>query len=233
MDPTIFEKRLGEAIGWCGLQTLDGNAQDCEEFRNRQALRSQGLSLLNEARLLEKRSFRNWLISFLPFGSLEDPEELRRRGKLILQQCDGSEYPLNDQLRSASRRPTAESRPGLDWGAVVEDLANRRAALLKTTGTHPAVRSFDLVRGKLLRYKPEDNFSDGASQDITCGYFDVNDAPPWDTWVCFVGRSLISWVPPILINLVQSGIDANPVDCIGWVDETLLSKLKGTRVQND
>lgn len=43
-------------------------------------------------------------------------------------------------------------------------------------------------------------------------------APPWDLWVHYTDGLLVSWVPDLLIDLAQRGIDANPVDCIRWAD---------------
>lgn len=83
----------------------------------------------------------------------------------------------------------------------------------------PAAVSSDLAGGRLLVYEPDFNVEDGASEYMSKGYFDERDAPPWDTWVCYSDRRLISWVPPSLVGLVQAGIATNPVDCIRFVEE--------------
>jgi len=36
------------------------------------------------------------------------------------------------------------------------------------------------IGGRLLGYAPDETVSDGASQDVTSGFFDVEDEPPWD-----------------------------------------------------
>jgi len=46
----------------------------------------------------------------------------------------------------------------------------------------------------------------------------VNNVPPWDTWVAFSEKMLVSWVPPALIDVAQMGIDVNPEECIGWAE---------------
>jgi hypothetical protein len=72
--------------------------------------------------------------------------------------------------------------------------------------------------GRLLLYEPLETVTDGASEASSRGYFDIRDAPPWDTWFLYWEGAIVSWVPESLIGCAQSGIDANPVDCIRWID---------------
>jgi hypothetical protein len=37
-------------------------------------------------------------------------------------------------------------------------------------------------------------------------------------WVTYSGGTLLSWVPPQLLTVVQSGIDVNPECCIRWME---------------
>ena len=135
-------------------------------------------------------------------------------------------YSLHDYLRTKSLTPVSIDLLDTDRAAVVEQLSERRAQLLRDLNAYAQVSSCELANGKPLRYEPDFNVSDGASQDSTYGYFDRNDAPPWDTWICFTDRSLISWVPPSLVDLVRLGIDVNPFDCVGWVDDKQLAELR-------
>jgi hypothetical protein len=70
---------------------------------------------------------------------------------------------------------------------------------------------------------------DGVSEPESHGFFDSDDISPWDTWgYCALsvvtGRNepphpiahLFSWVPAPFADLVQAGIDINPVGCIRW-----------------
>ena len=62
-----------------------------------------------------------------------------------------------------------------------------------------------------------------ASEAESDGFFDWEDAPPWDAWVALYkdehGQDvLLSWVPPQLLEAAARGIWANPVDCMGWLD---------------
>jgi hypothetical protein len=92
----------------------------------------------------------------------------------------------------------------------------------------PVARAADLNGGRLLVYWPDDSLSDGAAEGETRGFFDVDNAPPWDTWVGLFRDQdadrysdyLASWVPPEFVELVDRGIDVNPEDCIRWLDDT-------------
>jgi hypothetical protein len=77
-----------------------------------------------------------------------------------------------------------------------------------------------------LRYAPDETVDDGASEQVTNGFFDIQDEPPWDLWLGYVvetsGRPqeyLVCWIPPTFIQTVQDGIDVNPVACIDWLPE--------------
>ena len=70
--------------------------------------------------------------------------------------------------------------------------------------------------GKLLLYEFMETVSDGAAAISSRGFFDVEDAPPWDTWFWYAGGTIFCWVPNLLVIDAQAGIDANPVDCIRW-----------------
>lgn len=74
---------------------------------------------------------------------------------------------------------------------------------------------------------------DGAAQAETGGWFDADNIPPSDTWICMVDEMLISWVPASFVELVQGGIDVNPEECICWleqVDWPIVHKLRERRL---
>jgi hypothetical protein len=80
------------------------------------------------------------------------------------------------------------------------------------------------TNGKLLRYEPLESVADGTSGLVSHGFFDTEDAPPWDTWFLSSKGAIISWVPDSMILDAQAGIDANIVNCIHWCDWSELSK---------
>jgi len=73
------------------------------------------------------------------------------------------------------------------------------------------------------------------AEAVSEGFFDVNNIPPYDTWVWMVrnirtfeyadheqgereANYLVAWVPPEFIQLASHGIDCNPERCILWLD---------------
>ena len=80
------------------------------------------------------------------------------------------------------------------------------------------------TKGKLLRYEPLETVEDGSSEFLSHGFFNIEDAPPWDTWFLSTESAIFSWVPEPLIRDAQAGIDANIVNCIHWCDWSELSK---------
>ncbi len=90
-----------------------------------------------------------------------------------------------------------------------------------------AVPAGSLEGGRLLIYFPDLDLADGAAEAESRGYFDVNNAPPWDTWIAMVMDAggdekypyLVSWVPREFLSAVQKGIDVNPEQCIRWIED--------------
>jgi hypothetical protein len=126
------------------------------------------------------------------------------------------------QLRSDTLNPAAfgaasfrGGRENIPTRNAVETLVRGRAELLREQTEDPST-PVNIDNGKLLLFTPEDSLSDGAATVGSEGFFDVDNVPAWDTWLFFDGRTLISWVPPQLIPIVQAGIDVNPEGCIRW-----------------
>jgi hypothetical protein len=79
----------------------------------------------------------------------------------------------------------------------------------------------------VLVYFPDDELACGAAEVESEGFFDVHNAPPWDTWLAMVkddGRTernpyLLAWVPDELVGHAQRGIDVNPEECIRWLED--------------
>jgi hypothetical protein len=111
---------------------------------------------------------------------------------------------------------------------VVDDVRQNRSRLLgyqhSSSDPCPEVAT---AGGRLIAYSPDANLACGVSEVETEGYFDVNNTPPWDTWVALVHApmaqhfetSLIAWVPPMFVRLSQSGIDVIPEGCVMWLDD--------------
>jgi len=133
--------------------------------------------------------------------------------------------PLAHQLRSPVLQPGCSRFPSnrSEQVQIVEDLVKKRAVQLQLEHRYPLSLQKRLEDGRLLLYTPDENLCDGAAQYTSKGFFDVDNTPPWDTWICFFEQYLVSWVPPQLLELASQGIDVNPEQCILWAPETELT----------
>lgn len=121
---------------------------------------------------------------------------------------------------------------------VVARLAAQRSELLRVRGLSPTASLYaavPLLTKYLLRCTAADeSVTDGASEAESEGFFDIQDLPPWDTWLAYIVEDkkdasaygnqitrsyLLSWVPPKMEALVTRGIEVNPVNCHEWHDE--------------
>ena len=122
----------------------------------------------------------------------------------------------------------SDRHPSQDQGSV-EQLAERRRELLAPESGSRVVDAA-LRGGRILAYDPGINLFDGAAEQETGGFFDVDNVPPWDTWLCFVqgppwpthgntdtwSAYLLSFIPPEFVACVGHGIAVNPEACILW-----------------
>lgn len=81
-------------------------------------------------------------------------------------------------------------------------------------------------KSRLLIYEPLETVDDGAAEAGSMGFYDVHDAPPWDTWFLYADHAVFCCVPEFAISRAQNGIDANPVDCIHWAEWSRLARLE-------
>jgi hypothetical protein len=83
-----------------------------------------------------------------------------------------------------------------------------------------------LAGGRLLLYEPDINLAHGLEESETCGYVDIDNTPPWDTWIAYLydrdKNFLLSWVPGEFISLVTAGIEVSPEESFRWLDEQTL-----------
>jgi hypothetical protein len=205
-----FHTRLSETVAWCLTKSLDSNPWETADLRARRTIAGKAAKLSQRAFLSEGpwfwKHFLRWQSSRL--------FSLARLGEIA---------PLSQQLRSPFLRPDPFVCPQspANRAQIVEILAEKRATQLRLDHRYPADSLDDLAGGRLLQYSPDENLCDGAAQYSSKGFFDVDNVPPWDTWVCFVESYLVSWVPPQLMELASIGIQVNPEQCILWVPDAL------------
>ena len=155
-------------------------------------------------------------------------------GPLLLQKYRDENWPfaqlqshciLGNQLKSLELKPTAdEALQPLSCWASVPELAEKRSQKLKQLlpGFKTSAQKAHVI-GRFVAYAPEDNLSDGAAEVLSLGLFDVDNVPPWDTWIALADRYVLAWVPPLLFGFARRGIEVNPEACIKWADDRSLS----------
>ena len=122
-----------------------------------------------------------------------------------------------DSLRSDELKPEIMIASTDDLKAindVVDRVVGRRAVILGTPRPDPL-----RLDGRLFAFLPLLTLFDGVSEDETEGFIDETNTPPWDTWVTMIDDVLISWIPPSMIQRVQSAIVCNAEECIAWLSD--------------
>jgi hypothetical protein len=117
----------------------------------------------------------------------------------------------------------------------VGSIARQRWLRLREEGVNQPLVVNDLCGGRLLVCYHNSTLSDGAAQLESKGLFDEDDIPPVDTWVWIVDDVdeyrtsdgivwqsptdyLVAWIPPMLLELANAGIEVSPEQCICWLD---------------
>ena len=106
-----------------------------------------------------------------------------------------------------------------------QSIQQKRSEILRDATTESIDPVEAQALGRLLLYESMETVSDGAAEASSHGFFDMEDAPPWDTWFWYKESTIFCWVPDWLVSDAQAGIDANPVDCIHWANWSALSAL--------
>ena len=127
-------------------------------------------------------------------------------------------------LRSEQLRPRMLE---VDRAAAVRWVADARQMSLRLAGQ--VHESSDRGVGRLLAYLPDMDLADGAAELESKGFFDINNTPPWDTWIALFrdpagdissASLLVCWVPDSLVDLADRGIRVNPEECILWLADS-------------
>ncbi|MFV8755228.1 hypothetical protein ACNOYE_32160 [Nannocystaceae bacterium ST9] len=160
-----------------------------------------------------------------------DPDDLEPRLRSVIRWVSArlSGALEHERLRTRDLLPTSRSLRDNEavanalavdpWGLVEAIAVGRRLPMSLSTRELP---------GRLMVYFPHQNLCDGAAETVSEGFFDVDNAPPWDTWVaCFhdrtkpeLGPYVIAWIPEPFIAFADAGIGVNPEECIAWLDES-------------
>jgi hypothetical protein len=204
-----FREQWAETIAWCSGQPVESDLIESIEIQKRRKLGRKAGELSRRA--------------FLSSGPELWKSYLRRRARRLFERAKLENInPLAHQLRSPVLDPGCTCFPSgrFQQLSVVDQLSTRRAEQLRLEHRYPVDPPLSFHDGKFLLYAPNENLFDGAAQYSSKGFFNVDNVPPWDTWVCFFGEYLVSWVPPQLLELANAGVEANPEQCILWAPES-------------
>jgi hypothetical protein len=199
-----FQQSLAETIVWCTSLPIENDPDESSEIKHRRELGRQAGELYRRAHL------SNWP-EFVKKLQYSRANRMFARAQLL------DIAPLDAQLRSSELKPHSflpdPSREKSN--KIVRGVVSRRAEILRSQNRSPTPTD-QLADGKLVLFSPEETLIDGGARYSSKGFFDVDNVPPWDTWVAFEEQYVIGWVPPPLIELANAGVDANPEQCILW-----------------
>jgi hypothetical protein len=104
--------------------------------------------------------------------------------------------------------------------AAVEQIAGRRRAALRARG---AELRQPRPGGRFLCTDLSSDLCD-AARPVSEGFFDVDDLPPWGTWLAYVetgasGGIVACWVPGALVAAADRGVSVIPVLSAWWDDD--------------
>jgi hypothetical protein len=204
-----FREQLAEAIAWCSGQPVESDPIESIEILERRKLGRKASELSRRA--------------FLSSGPELWKSYQRRRARRLFERAKLENInPLAHQLRSPVLDSGCICFPSgrFQQSSIVDQLSTRRAEQLRLEHRYPVDFPLSFHDGRLLLYAPNENLFDGAAQYSSKGFFNVDNVPPWDTWVCFFEEYLVSWVPPQLLELANAGVEANPEQCILWAPES-------------
>jgi hypothetical protein len=207
-ESVLFKRSLAETVEWCAMQSLVANPADSDAARNRRALYEQSERQMQEARgSANQGSLRR---------KITDTKQWHQATALLKQLRD-SLGPMKVRLRSDTLKPSFrlnEFGTLAPWAEAAAEVVSKRSQLLGKISPEEGLKLS--TSGRLLIYYPHENLACGAAEVSSNGFFDVNNVPPWDIWVDFSERTLVSWVPPVFLEAAQMGIDVNPEACIRW-----------------
>jgi hypothetical protein len=166
-------------------------------------------------------------------NNISDQRRFTRRLAETISWClgAGSLSQPSTSLRTCKRDP----RDLYSQQHQVFSVSPERSNRLASSGKRNLSSVTDLCGGRLLAYFPDDNLADGVAQAESEDFFDVDNIPPYDTWVWMVrnirtfsyadgakgemdANYLVAWVPPDFIQLASRGVRVNPEECILWLD---------------
>lgn len=116
-----------------------------------------------------------------------------------------------------------------DLSAITNEVAAVLARRLELLGSAPASAAALPPGDRILAFLPRYSLFHGSSPPECAGFLDVDEIPPWGTWIVLAGEMLLSWVPASMVAGVDSAIRCNPEQSIRWASEQPLSLIQELR----
>ncbi len=159
------------------------------------------------------------------------------------KQSKSAEYLRTPALRPEKLQDTSLFLSSSNQAAAaIEEISQKRKKLLTDEGLMPEGTT-GIAGGRLLAYFLGASGHDGVTESMSNGYFDHEDNPPWDTWVCCIaGKELIgpdqepfdlrvvigqrafspdyvlSWVPPVWVKDIGEAMRCEAMGAVMWAD---------------
>lgn len=75
--------------------------------------------------------------------------------------------------------------------------------------------------GKWLCFDPSSTMYDEVAEELSSGFFDSDDVPPPEFWVCFDNELLISFIPIKFLDVADQGVDNCISGSLFWMESDL------------
>jgi hypothetical protein len=202
----LFSGLLADTIAWCRLKAKPLEVVS-HKVRHRQASYALAEHQWNEAIQVRDRDGLRSVVGI---------EQYKNASALLKEVRDGM-GPMDRIFRSPELKPSFsldEFGDDTKWGKAVGEVVSQRAGFVVGLLDKQSV---SYKGGRFLLYTPAEDLACGAADQSSNGFFDTNNVPPWDLWLGFSDGTLVSWVPPALIDVASMGIFVNPEECLRWV----------------
>lgn len=149
-------------------------------------------------------------------------QSLRETIAWCVQRARSSDPKKSLRSKELAPPPRAVRLSGLTPEERLETMRSVRAKRAQLVSALPPVG--DLRSGKLFGLNPDWQLDEGACATASEDFLDDSDHPPWDTWVAYCpdkkadyGDYLISWVPPMFLDLIPDAISVSSTDAVWWL----------------
>src|SRR5262245_47134966 len=144
-------------------------------------------------------------------NNIHDQRKFLERLTETIFWCRGAGFLL--QPRTSLRTCKPDQSDLRSQHHQVFSVSLERSRRLSASGKRNFSSVTGLCGGRLLAYFPDDNLADGVAEAESKGFFDIDNIPPYDTWVWMVrdiktfehadgekgeieANYLVAWVPP-------------------------------------